>query len=56
MEFDTFKAGVEDAGADIAGGWLPANSTLDYIVNELRAGVGANDAYIAGYLSIVFGA
>ena len=33
----------------------PCSVSLDYIVNELRLGVGASDAYIAGYLSVVFG-
>ena len=54
LNFELFESGVEDAEADIRGGWLPAGSTLDYIVNELRVGVGATDAYIAGYLSKVF--
>jgi len=46
--------GIDDAKSDMSGGWLPTAS-LDYIVNELRVGVGATDAYIAGYLSVVFG-
>ena len=55
-EFVNFADGFNDAKTDIAGKWLPEGSTLDYIVNELRVGVGASDAYIAGYLSAVFGA
>ncbi len=54
-EFVSFEAGVDDAESDIRGNWLPEGSTLDYIVNELRVGVGASDEYIAGYLSVVFG-
>jgi hypothetical protein len=53
-EFVSFEVGVDDAKSDMSGGWLPTAS-LDYIVNELRVGVGATDAYIAGYLSVVFG-
>jgi hypothetical protein len=58
-----FKNGVADAESDIRGGWLPMGGptekptfpSLDYIVNELRVGVGASDAYIAGYVSVVYG-
>lgn len=56
LNFELFESGVDDAKTDIAGKWLPEGSTLDYIVNELRVGVGASDEYIAGYLSAVFGA
>jgi hypothetical protein len=60
-EFSTFSAGVADALSDLAGGWVPSGGptetgavTLNYLVNELRVGVGATDAYIAGYLSVLF--
>lgn len=62
-EFVNFADGFDDAKSDIRGGWLPtsgpseapAPASLEYIVNELKVGVGASDAYIAGYLSAVFG-
>ena len=60
-EFSTFSAGVADALSDLAGGWVPSGGptetgaiTLSYLVNELRVGVGATDAYIAGYVSVIF--
>ena len=60
-EYSTFSAGVTDATADLAGGWVPSGGpteksavTLNYLVNELRVMIGASDAYIAGYLSVVF--
>ena len=62
LNFELFESGVVDAENDLAGGWVPAGGptetgsvTLDYLVNELRVGVGASDAYIAGYLSVIFG-
>lgn len=54
LNYDSYKAGKVDACNDVDGGWLPPNFTLDFIVNELRAGVGASDRYIAGYLSEVY--
>jgi hypothetical protein len=62
-EFVSFEAGVDDAKSDMRGGWLPtsgpseapAPASLEYIVNELKVGLGASDSYIAGYLSVVFG-
>jgi hypothetical protein len=61
-EYSTFSAGVTDATGDLANGWVPTGgpteksgpATLNYIVNELRVMIGASDAYIAGYLSVVF--
>ena len=63
LEFGKYESGVDDAKNDIALGAIPCGGpteppcsvSLDYIVNELRLGVGASDAYIAGYLSVVFG-
>lgn len=63
LNFESFESGVDDAVADIRGGWLPTNGpseapaplSLDYIVNELRVAVGCTDEYLAGYLSVVFG-
>lgn len=63
LNYELFESGVDDAVSDISGGFLPVGGptekptfpTLDYLVNELRVGVGATDSYIAGYLSVVFG-
>lgn len=54
LNYELFESGVDDARSDLAGGWLPAGFTLDFLVSELRAGVGATDAYIAGYLSVIY--
>jgi hypothetical protein len=54
LNFEEFASGVDDARADISGGWLPENVTINYLVNELRVAVGATDAYLAGYISVVF--
>jgi len=50
-----FLGGVDDATIDRTEGWLPAEVSIDFIVNQLRVMVGASDSYIAGYLSVVFG-
>lgn len=62
LNFELFESGVDDALSDLSGGWVPSGGptekssvTLNYLVNELRVGVGATDAYIAGYLSVIFG-
>ena len=55
LNYELFESGADDARSDISGGWLPEPFTLDFIVNELRIGVGATDAYLAGYLSVVYG-
>ena len=56
-----FETGFFDCKNDLAEGFVPAGGptetgavTLDYLVNELRATMGASDAYIAGYLSVIF--
>jgi hypothetical protein len=49
-----FAGGVNDAKNDLNDGWCPDSFTIDYIVNQLRVMMGASDAYIAGYLSVVF--
>lgn len=61
LNFELFESGVDDALSDLSGGWVPSGGpteksavTLNYLVNELRVGVGATDAYIAGYLSVIF--
>jgi hypothetical protein len=51
-EYSTFNAGVADALSDDE--WFPSHLTIDYLVNHLRVMIGASDAYIAGYLSVVF--
>jgi hypothetical protein len=51
-EYSTFSAGVADALSDDE--WFPSHLTIDYLVNHLRVMIGASDAYIAGYLSVVF--
>jgi|Laugresbdmm110dd_1035094.scaffolds.fasta_scaffold304922_1 hypothetical protein len=53
-EYSTFSAGVNDAKNDLAEGWVPKSVSIDFIGNQLRVMVGASDAYIAGYLSVVF--
>jgi hypothetical protein len=53
-EYSTFSAGVSDATADLTSGWVPESVSIDFIANELRVMIGASDAYIAGYLSVVF--
>ena len=55
LNFEEFASGVDDARSDVSGGWLPENFSIDFLVSELRAGVGATDAYLAGYLSVVYG-
>ena len=57
-----FETGFFDCKNDLAEGFVPAGGptetgavTLDYLVNELRATMGASDAYIAGYLSAFYG-
>ena len=49
-----FAGGVNDAKNDLAEGWVPKSVSIDFIGNQLRVMVGASDAYIAGYLSVVF--
>jgi hypothetical protein len=49
-----FAGGVNDANLDLADGWLPDEFTLDSIVSQLRVMMGASDAYIAGYLSVIY--
>ena len=49
-----FAGGVNDAKNDLADGWVPESVSIDFIANELRVMIGASDAYIAGYLSVVF--
>jgi hypothetical protein len=53
-EYSTFFAGVTDAKNDLVEGWVPESVSIDFITNQLRVMVGASDAYIAGYLSVVF--
>lgn len=57
-----FETGFFDCKNDLAEGFVPAGgptetgpATLDYLVNEIRATMGASDAYIAGYLSAFYG-
>jgi hypothetical protein len=49
-----FAGGVNDAKNDLIDGWVPESVSIDFITNELRVMIGASDAYIAGYLSVVF--
>jgi hypothetical protein len=49
-----FAGGVNDAKNDLTDGWVPESVSIDFIANELRVMIGASDAYIAGYLSVVF--
>lgn len=49
-----FSGGVNDATLDMADGWVPTEFSLDSIVSQLRVMVGASDAYIAGYLSVLY--
>jgi hypothetical protein len=53
-EYSTFSVGVNDAKNDLAEGWVPESVSIDSIANQLRVMVGASDAYIAGYSSVVF--
>jgi hypothetical protein len=53
-EYSTFSAGVNAAKNDLAEGWVPESVSIDFIGNQLRVMIGASDAYIAGYLSVVF--
>ena len=50
--YESFSDGVA-AATDLAEGWVES-SGFDFIVNQLRVMVGASDAYIAGYLSVIF--
>ena len=50
-----FETGCFDCKNDLADGWVPEISSLDYLVNELRVMIGASDSYIAGYLSAFYG-
>ena len=62
LNFESFESGVDDARSDLALGPIMAGgpteksvpATLDFLVNELRVAVGCSDAYLAGYLSVVF--
>jgi hypothetical protein len=49
-----FDGGVEAAELDLAEGWFPENENLDSIVNQLRVMTGSSDAFIAGYLSVIY--
>lgn len=49
-----FAGGVEAAELDLAEGWFPENENLDSIVNQLRVMAGSSDAFIAGYLSVIY--
>jgi hypothetical protein len=61
-EFTTFSAGVADATFDLLAGPVfaggptekPELASLDFIVNEFRIRLGCSDAYLAGYLSVLF--
>jgi hypothetical protein len=51
-----FACGMEDARLDVIDGWVPCDEhlTLDYIVSQLRVMCGSSDAYVAGYLSVIY--
>ena len=51
--FKSFSDGVAAATSDLAEGWVES-AEFDFIVNQLRVMVGASDAYLAGYLSVIF--
>ena len=53
-DFTSFADGFATARADFDGGWVESIE-LDFIVSQLRGMVGASDAYIAGYLSYLYG-
>ena len=53
-DFVSFADGFATARADFEGGWVESIE-LDFIVSQLRVMVGASDAYIAGYLSYLYG-
>lgn len=53
-DFTSFADGFATAAADFEGGWVESIE-LDFIVSQLRVMVGASDAYIAGYLSYLYG-
>ena len=53
-DFVSFADGVATARVDFEGGWVESIE-LDFIVSQLRVMVGASDAYIAGYLSYLYG-
>lgn len=54
MNIIGYDAGVADAEIDLLENWVGASENLDSIVNQLRVALGASDAYIAGYLSVIF--
>jgi hypothetical protein len=53
-DFTSFADGFATAREDFEGGWVESIE-LDFIVSQLRVMVGASDAYIAGYLSYLYG-
>ena len=53
-DFVSFADGVATARDDFENGWVESIE-LDFIVSQLRVMVGASDAYIAGYLSYLYG-
>ena len=53
-DYTSFADGVATARVDFEGGWVESIE-LDFIVSQLRVMVGASDAYIAGYLSYLYG-
>jgi hypothetical protein len=53
-DFSSFADGFATAREDFDAGWVESIE-LDFIVSQLRVMVGASDAYIAGYLSYLYG-
>ena len=55
QNFETFDDGVSNAIQDIKEGWIyPEDWTKESLSDQLILAVGASEAYIAGYNSVVF--
>ena len=52
---DEFNTGATDAKLDRSEGWLEEGYGLDQLIAHLRMAGGYSDAYIAGYISVVYG-